>query len=256
MPHSGARHVVCLGDSLTRGQVSVDFVKMLGARAIGQHVRVTNAGVNGDLAYNVLQRLDLVVALQPDVVSVLVGTNDANASLSEKNVRMMTRMKKLPRRPTIEWYHDNLAAIVGRLMRETSAEIALMSLPVLGEELGSASVRRAADYSAVVKDVAGKHNVGYLGLYERQIAYLTAGGFTPGIRFRDGRVLSATAAIQHFVLRRSLDSISRGRGLQLTTDLIHQNTRGATMIADLIEDFLKQGVSTNPLDSPLKSQEP
>jgi lysophospholipase L1-like esterase len=242
MPHSGARHVVCLGDSLTRGQVSVDFVKMLGSRTIGQQVRVTNAGVNGDLAYNVLQRLDSVVELRPDVVSVLIGTNDANASLSEKNIRMMTRMNKLPSRPTIEWYQENLAAIVGRLMRETSAEVALMSLPVLGEELGSPSVRRAADYSAVVNDVAETHNVAYLGLYERQIADLTAGGFTPGIRFRDGRVLSATAAIQHFVLRRSLDCISRGRGLRLTTDLIHQNTRGATIIADLIEDFLEQTV--------------
>jgi hypothetical protein len=68
---------------------------------------------------------------------------------------------------------------------------------------------------------------------------LNAGGYAPGIRFRDGRVLSATAAMQHFVLRRSFDSISRRRGLRLTTDLIHQNTRGATMIADLITEFLK-----------------
>jgi lysophospholipase L1-like esterase len=232
------RHVVCLGDSLTRGQVSVDFVTMLGSRAF----RVTNAGVNGDLAYNVLQRLDSVVELRPDVVSVLIGTNDANASLSERNVRMMTRMKKLPRRPTIEWYHECLEAVVERLARETSADIALMSLPVLGEKLGSPSVLRAAEYSAVVKDIADAHQVAYLDLFERQLAYLTAGGFTPGIEFRDGRVLSATAAIQHFVLRRSLDSISRRRGLQLTTDLIHQNTRGATMIADLVEEFLRQTV--------------
>jgi hypothetical protein len=42
------------------------------------------------------------------------------------------------------------------------------------------------------------------------------------------------------VLRRSFDSISRGRGLQLTTDLIHQNTRGATMITDLIDAFLQR----------------
>jgi hypothetical protein len=42
------------------------------------------------------------------------------------------------------------------------------------------------------------------------------------------------------MLRRSFDGISRRRGLQLTTDLIHQNTSGATMIADLIEQFLAQ----------------
>jgi lysophospholipase L1-like esterase len=236
MPPIPQRHVVCVGDSLTRGQVSVDYVEMLARRH--RSTRFTNAGVNGELAFNVLQRLDSVIGLRPDVVSVLIGTNDANASLSEKNIRMMTRMKTLPTRPTIEWYRENLTAIVDRLTEETSARIALLSLPVLGEELGSASVQRSADYTAVVKEIAEARNVAYLPLYERQLAYLTAGGFTPGIRFRDGRLLSASAATQHFVLRRSFDSISRSRGLQLTTDLIHQNTRGATMIADLIDRFL------------------
>ena len=233
------RHVVCLGDSLTSGQVSVDYVEMLATRHIGP-VTFTNAGVNGDLAFNVLQRLDSVIDMQPDVVSVLIGTNDANASLSEKNVRMMTRMKKLPTRPTIEWYRENLTAIVDRLTSETSARVALLSLPVLGEELGSPSVQRSTEYSAVAKEIADARNVTYLGLHERQVAYLTAGRHTPGIRFRDGRLLSASAATQHFVLRRSFDSISRRRDLQLTTDFIHQNTRGATMIADLVADFLQQ----------------
>jgi hypothetical protein len=171
-------------------------------------------------------------------VSVLIGTNDANASLSEKNIRMMTRMKKLPKRPTIAWYSENLAAIVDRLATETSARIALLSLPVLGEELGSESVRRSADYSAVVKEIARTRKVTYLPLHERQVACLTASGSTPGTPFRDGRILSASAATQHFMLRRSFDGISRRRGLRLTTDLIHQNTSGATMIADLIEQFL------------------
>jgi lysophospholipase L1-like esterase len=230
--------VVCVGDSLTRAQVSVDYVEMLASRDIGGSVSFTNAGVNGDLAFNVLQRLDSVIDMQPDAVSVLIGTNDANASLSEKNIRMMTRMKKLTRRPTIAWYSENLAAIVDRLATETSARIALLSLPVLGEELGSESVRRSADYSAVVKEIARTRKVTYLPLHERQVACLTASGSTPGTRFRDGRILSASAAAQHFMLRRSFDGISRRRGLQLTTDLIHQNTSGAMLIADLIEQFL------------------
>jgi lysophospholipase L1-like esterase len=232
------QHVVCLGDSITRGQVSADYVTMLEERTAGGPLRFTNAGVNGDLAYNALQRLDSVIELQPDVVSVLIGTNDANASLTEKNIRMMTRMKKLPRRPTIDWYRENLTAIVRRLTSESSARVALLSLPVLGEELDSTPVRRSAQYSMVVREVAEAHHVTYLPLNERQTAHLRATGHTPGIPFRDGRALSARAATQHFVLRRSLDDVSRRRRLELTTDLIHQNTRGATIIADLIADFL------------------
>ncbi|KAA2267111.1 SGNH/GDSL hydrolase family protein [Solihabitans fulvus] len=232
------RRVVCLGCSITRGQVSADYVAMLEHRTEGGPFVFTNAGVNGDLAYNALQRLDSVIESRPDVVTVLIGTNDANASLTEKNTRMMTRMKKLPTRPTIDWYRQNLAAIADRLTGETGARVALLSLPTLGEELDSESVRRSAQYSAVVREVAEARSLAYLPLNERQTAYLTAGGHTPGIPFRDGRALSARAATQHFVLRRSFDSIARRRGLQLTTDLVHQNTRGATMIADLVAEFL------------------
>lgn len=233
---SSTPHVVCLGCSITRGQVSANYVEMLRNRT---PFRFTNAGVNGDLAYNALQRLDPVIALQPDAVTVLLGTNDANASLSEKNTRMMTRMKKLPTRPTIDWYRENLTAIVARLTTETSARVALLSLPVLGEDLDSEPVRRSARYSAVIKEIAETHGVEYLPLNERQTAHLRDGGHTPGIPFQDGRALSARAATQHFVLRRSFDTIARRRGLELTTDLIHQNTRGATMIADLITEFLR-----------------
>jgi hypothetical protein len=37
------------------------------------------------------------------------------------------------------------------------------------------------------------------------------------------------------VLRRSHDDISRRRGLELTTDHVHQNRRGAGLIAEVIE---------------------
>ncbi|MEV8637556.1 GDSL-type esterase/lipase family protein [Streptosporangium sp. NPDC051023] len=233
--------VVCFGDSITRGQVSADYVKMLRSRAEGRPFTFANVGVNGDLAYNALQRLDSVIERRPDVVTVLLGTNDANASLTEKNVRMMTRMKKLPVRPTIDWYEENLTTIVSRLTRETTASVGLLSLPVLGEELGSESVLRSARYSAVVKRIAETHGVTYLPLNERQTAHLKEGGHRPGIRFQDGRPLSARAAMQHFMLGRSFDAISRSRGLELTTDMIHQNTRGATMIAELVGDFLGIG---------------
>ncbi|WP_370452772.1 hypothetical protein [Kribbella sp. VKM Ac-2568] len=49
---------------------------------------VTNYGVNGDLAYNALQRVHQIIDNRPDVVTVHVGANDANASLSNKNLRI------------------------------------------------------------------------------------------------------------------------------------------------------------------------
>lgn len=232
------RRVVCLGDSITRGQLSVDYVAMLSGRKSLSDFVFTNAGVNGDLTENVLRRLDAVIDLQPDLVTVLIGSNDVNASMSEKNGRRAVRMNKLTARPTIEGFADNVAAIVDRLAAETSARLGLFSLPVLGEEVDSESVRRSRRYSEVIEQVATSRGIAYLPLNERQIAHLTEGGFRPGKAYRDGVALMAGGAVQHFVLRRPLDEISRRRGLELTTDLIHQNSRGATMIADLAEDFV------------------
>lgn len=239
-------HVACLGDSHTRAQVGVDYIKMLKERTAESPYVFTNAGVNGDLAHNLLLRLDSVIEQQPDAITVLIGTNDANASLSEKNTRMMTRMKKLPVRPTIEWYRESLGAIAARLSEETDARVALLSLPVLGQEPDSEPVRRAGEYSEVVKETAAAYGVSYLPLYESQLQHLRSSGHTPGISFRDGRTLSSRAAMQHFVLGRSFDGISRRRGLELTTDFIHQNSRGAAMIAAVIEEFLGEQYNRRP----------
>lgn len=227
--------VVCVGDSITRGQVSVDYVAMLRSRFPYTFV---NRGVNYDLAHSVLLRLDQIVADDPDHVTVLIGTNDATATLGHRNLRLMKWLKRIPTTPTPQWYRDNLSAIVLGLEQRTHASVALLSLPTIGEALDSTPMRRASEYSAIVREVATTHDVAYLPLHERQLDHLRSARHQPGTRYRDGLLLSSTASTQHFVLRRGFDDIARRRGLLLTTDTVHQNTRGAAMIADVIEQHL------------------
>ncbi|MDG9728539.1 SGNH/GDSL hydrolase family protein, partial [Streptomyces sp. DH41] len=44
--------------------------------------------------------------------------------------------------------------------------------------------------------------------------------------------------VRRALLRHSLDTISRRRGLVLTTDHIHQNSRGAALVAEVIDTWL------------------
>ena len=236
--HQPELTVVCLGDSITRGQVSVDYVDLLRKRRHAVPTTFLNAGVNYDLAYSVRRRLDDVVAHRPDVVCVLVGTNDANATLGESNRRLVTLLKRPPAPPPAERFREDLATIVRELQQRTDARIGLLSLPVIGEDLDSAALHRATEYSATVHEIATANDVGYLPLHERQLDYLRARQQQPRTHYRAGLGLSTRASIQHFMLRRTLDDISTRRGLSLTTDTIHQNTRGATMIADVITEFL------------------
>jgi lysophospholipase L1-like esterase len=227
--------IVCVGDSLTRGQISADYVGRL--RAQLPDAMFVNAGVNQELSPGVLGRLDDVIAHDPDVVTVLIGTNHVRYSLSDHDAQRLQRRWKLTRPLTPESYRADLHAIVARL-KQTRARVALLSPPVVGEALDSTPLLRSIAYSHIVKEVAFEGGVAYLPLNERMLAFLQAAGREPRTHFRPGISLTVTAALQHFLLRRSFDAISRSRGLQLTTDTLHLNETGAQMIADLVAEFL------------------
>ncbi|MDM4718911.1 hypothetical protein QTQ03_04600 [Micromonospora sp. WMMA1363] len=146
------------------------------------------------------------------------------------------RRKRLPERPTIAWYHECLKAVVRRLTTETGARIGLLSLPLVGQP-GSLQAQATADYSDVVRQTAADFGVNYLPPHERQVEHLTA---RRQAEYRDDPGFVYSAIAQHMVLGRPWDDIARRRRLELTTDHIHQNSRGAEQIADAVGDFRRQ----------------
>ncbi|MFJ2434689.1 SGNH/GDSL hydrolase family protein [Streptomyces anulatus] len=227
--------IACLGDSLTRAQFSVDYLDLLERRRPPGDVRLARFGVNGDFAHNLLQRLDAVVTNPPDVITVLIGTNDARASLAHYPVDQAVKRKQLPERPSAGWFQQCLGAVVARLRAETDATIGLLSLPVLGQQLDGAAAQASQAYSRLVAEVAATDEVAYLPLHERQTEELRRAD-PPPIPYREVTPAAAVGVLlQHAVLRRSLDTIARRRGLVLTTDHIHQNSRGAALIAEVID---------------------
>ncbi len=96
--------VVCLGDSITKGMVSYDWVRELSRKT--PEFRFLNHGINGDLAYNVLKRLEPVIAAKPDVVGFCQTMLYASPSIEH-------RIKKtdLPQKPHKDWFCTNLYEI-------------------------------------------------------------------------------------------------------------------------------------------------
>jgi lysophospholipase L1-like esterase len=238
----GLKTVACLGASLTAGSVSADYVEMLGARPALAGYRFLNHGVNGDVAWKALQRLDKVIADEPDVVTILVGTNDVNATLSERNLRHYFEFYKIPTTPTREWFEESLRAIVGRLQAETHARLALISLAVIGEDLEHEANRRIAIYNETIRQVAESAGVDYLPLHETMLDYLQAheadrSELPPQLAYRDGLINIGNAVALH-AKGLNWNEVSRHNGLLLTTDCLHLNETGAGMIADLIEKWV------------------
>jgi lysophospholipase L1-like esterase len=234
--------LVCAGDSNTRGQYGVSYVHMLGQRLRGDAITVTGAGVNGDTSHGLLQRLDAIIAQRPTAITVLIGTNDLWGTLSDDHARALIQRNRLPYPPSAQRFHRHLQSIVARLQSATDARIAVLSPPVLGQELDSAAVRGGRRFAEIVAETADHYGVDHLPLFEHQYEHLRCSDATQ-LTLPTGLNERYSSVLQHVLLRRPYDRISERRGLLLTTDHVHQNTRGAAMIADFVEQFVGAGIT-------------
>ncbi|MHA3963491.1 MAG: SGNH/GDSL hydrolase family protein [Candidatus Thorarchaeota archaeon SMTZ1-45] len=154
--------VVFLGDSITHGRVGVNYVDMVQERFESESFEFINAGINSELAWNNLQRVEEVIQCDPDVVTVLIGTDDVNATMSSDAMKSYVMRMKLPRDPDSSWYEDCLQSLVKRLRTETNARIALLSIPPIGEDFSHPAFIRSSEYSSIIQHIAEEMNVAYL----------------------------------------------------------------------------------------------
>jgi lysophospholipase L1-like esterase len=235
--------VACLGSSSTAGKgQAFDWIGELRQRPCNKRFRFHNFGVGGDLAYNALQRLPDGLACRPEKVVVWLGGNDVLALVSKKAGRFFRVSKHLPSEPSPEWFRENLRAIAGRLKAETSATVALCSLPPIGEDPASANPfqselnRRIEEYSGIIREVAREAEVGYLAVHEAMLAQIQS---SPGRAFTCFRFLPFYRdAFRALVLGKRPDEIAQMNGWRFHTDGVHLNSRGGIIVANLVQEFI------------------
>ncbi len=236
----GKKLVAVIGGDVVHGNISYNFVDDAARRRSCKDYQFINAGVNGSTAYDVLQRLDSVIACQPDFIVILVGLNDASAKIAPEFARKNIKLAEQLEKPSLLVYEKNLGLIVARLKAETQAKIGLLSLPVAGENLFSKANKEIDQYNEVIKKIAEVNNVSYLPFNEKLKAYLKGKGHTRGRSLKNSMKLYEKAVTDHFVYGYSLDRISVRNGYLLLTDGIHLNSTAGMMAAHQIELFLKK----------------
>jgi len=228
--------VLCLGDSITHGHLGSDWTDLLASRGL----TVVNGGINGELAWNLVQRVDRALACRPDVVTILIGANDAMGTYDEASGRRYLRMVDLPRLPDLEWFEENLRLLVSQLRERSEARIALMTLAPIGEDPRAPIAILVGKCNAIIERVAEDLGAELLPLHDRLAALLgEASGaqrhsYAPGPR---GTIRMVSAGVLHYLLGMSWDRIAARRGLALTVDLVHLNDRAGAVVADLVEGF-------------------
>ena len=226
--------LVCFGDSNTHGNVSYNWVNDLSFQL--PDYQVFNAGINSDLTYSLFRRLDDVIACKPDYITILIGTNDVNSTMDikiEKRYRQLGRIGK-DISPNFEDFKKNYLEIIQQLKQKTKAKIAIMSLPVMGEDLTHEANLRADKYSDFIKYIADHEQVSYLPVREKQKDFLLKNPTPLKYSFEETYKLLNLSVISHYLLGKTWDEITTKHGFQLSPDNLHQNSIAGGIIRDLV----------------------
>lgn len=233
--------IAAIGDSITHGRVSSNYVDLLQTR--NPSLYFVNAGINSELAWNARQRAAEVMRCHPVAVTILIGTNDVNARLSPANEARYMKNQKLPRRPDPLFYQDNLASLID-IVRRGTHRVAVMTLTPIGEDAGSTANQMVIQYNQIIQDTAKTRQVEVLPLFETVIDRLRD---KPVNSLCGGGVYPMEIAVgQHFLLRKSWNDVGHGMGFHFLTDCLHLNDDGAAVVAELVQAFLDKSVSEKP----------
>lgn len=236
------KRLVLVGDSITHGTIGYNYVKILKKKLSKDRFEFINAGLNGDLTINVLERLDDIIKCQPDIITILIGTNDALGSFSVKARNRYIKKKGAKSDDdfwTLERFKKDYSKIITKLKNETKAKIGLISIPIIGEDLTGPVLNHSRLHAEIIKEISKQLETHYMGLNERMIEYIKENPSNPKYKYEAGLKLVVRGIISHF-FGRTWKSIAERNGLSFLTDLIHLNPKGARLVSDLIENFIER----------------
>ena len=233
--------MICLGDSLTHGNASFDYVHALALRLEPWGYTVLNAGVNGDLAWNVLQRAERIAATEPAFVVLLVGTNDARGSENDEAAASYVRRKDLPQSPSEEFFFANYRLLLDQLEASQSARTILVTVPPLGERRGERIDEILDRFNGFIEAEAEDRGMPCLPLARALHERLLSDAYedSPAYDAKQSERMAIKSLLRRYILGWNWDRISKHFRMKLLTDMIHLNEASGSMLVDLIEAEIK-----------------
>ncbi len=234
-----AKRIACFGDSITKGNVSFDWVSELSEDFKKSDLVFRNFGVNGELAYNGYQRLQEIVDFNPDLITILFGSNDVMAANSEASSRFYMKREGLPQIPNLAWYVDNMRAIIESLNAKTTAKMVCITIPVLGEDLNDTPNSLVNLYNAELKNICKTYHLDVLDLHSQMVKYLEEHPQVDPYKYQNDRGLVIKAAIKKYLRYRNWNKVSEAHGFLLSHDGIHLNETSGGFLLKLVKEYLQ-----------------
>ena len=232
------RIIACIGDSLTHGNIGQSWVDYL--RSEFSNDVFLNEGINGNTAWQVIQRLDPILACKPDIVILMIGSNDAMGSFNTSSGLRYQRNNNLPKVPSFEEYKNHIKALLESL--SGLSKVAICTIPPLGENKDSLANQHVEKFNNFIKSIARIYNIDLLPVSDLlwldidSRTYPLKRDYNPnGIQLMK-RIFGGI--FHHYLFKKSWNDISRAKGQWILFDQIHLNERGAEIVYKLAKDFI------------------
>ena len=232
------RIIACIGDSLTHGNIGDCWVETL--RNEFPEDIFLNEGINGDVVWQVQQRIAPILALKPDIVILMIGSNDAMASFNKKSGQRYKRNNKLPEVPTFESYQKSLLKLLDNL--SSVSKIAICTIPPIGENKDSIVNNHVNKYNKFIELTAKKKNIALLPVSKllrddlSTRTYPFRSDYDPSTLPIIRRIYGG--AVHHYIFKKSWDEVAKSKGQWILFDQIHLGERGAKIVFNIVKKYI------------------
>jgi len=234
------RVIACIGDSLTHGNIGVSWIEQL--RKEFPSDIFLNEGINGDVVWQVHQRLEPILNSKPDVVVLMIGSNDVMASYNSKSGERYKRNNNLLDIPTFQSYQKLLLELLDKLI--SVDKVFLCTLPPLGEIKDSQVNQHVNKFNDFIRKTAQERDLSILPVSESLWIDLALREFScindydpnsiPLMRRIYGGVM------HHYIFKQPWDKIARSKGQWLLFDQIHLGERAANIVFHLVKNAISK----------------
>ena len=237
---SNNKIVACIGDSLTHGNVGQSWVDYL--RLEFKDTIFLNEGINSNTSWQVLQRLEPILECKPDVIILMIGTNDALGSFDVNSGLRYKRNNKLPEVPSLDKYKLYLSKIIERL--SVSSKVAICTLPPIGENKESKVNQHVNQFNDFIKIVAKQKNIHLLQVSDSLWSDIDSRAYPSEIDYNPKSIPLLRrifgGIFHHYLFKKSWNDIAESKGQWILFDQIHLNERGANIVFNLVKSFISK----------------
>jgi len=232
--------IACIGDSLTHGNIGQSWVDYL--REEFPNDIFLNEGINANTTWQVLQRLDPILKCKPDLIILMIGTNDALGSFDIDSGLRYKKNNNLPEVPSLEKYKEQLLELINKI--GLSSKVVMCTLPPIGENKDSLVNQYVKKFNDYIKVVADDKNLSLLPVSDalwleiKSRKYQLKSDYNPKSFPLFRRVFGGI--FHHYLLKQSWNDIAKAKGQWILFDQIHLNERGAEIVFKLAKKFISK----------------